>query len=539
MAQTRILVVEDEIIVVMELQERLESLGYAVAAVAASGEEAIQKAAEMQPDLVLMDIRLQGEMSGIEAAEAVQAQFDIPVVYLTAFSDENTLQQAKATEPFGYLLKPFQARQLYSTIEMALCKHRYETMLQESAQRLRLYSDRLRTLREIDQAILSAYSPETIAQAVVDRVRQLVPCVWASVVTFDTEPNVVTVLAIYSDRETVLKQGECLPLETYGDPETLREGRVHLVVDTRTLHERPQSAEAPQIEGIHSYIQVPLVVEGTVIGALDLGAEETGAFGRESVRIVREVANSLAVAIHQARLREQVEHYVIALRSHVDELQQAEEALRQRTTELEARNAELDAFAHTVAHDLRNPLSAIINSIAVLNLEIDKAQDEKSQRSLQVIAQDAWRMNNIVGELLLLSEVRKVDREAEPLDMAYIVAAAQNRLAYMIEQYQAEIVTPDTWPMSQGYGPWVEEVWVNYLSNALRYGGRPPRVELGATEPLSRIQRHGALLDSRQWLRHSTGGPGPIVHTVFAARSGQHPGTWTRIVHRAANCGKA
>ena len=168
MAQTRILVVEDEIIVVMELQERLESLGYAVAAVAASGEEAIQKAAEMQPDLVLMDIRLQGEMSGIEAAEAIQAQFDIPVVYLTAFSDENTLQQAKATEPFGYLLKPFQARQLYSTIEMALCKHRYETMLQESAQRLRLYSDRLRTLREIDQAILSAYSPETIAQAVVD-----------------------------------------------------------------------------------------------------------------------------------------------------------------------------------------------------------------------------------------------------------------------------------------------------------------------------------------------------------------------------------
>ena len=92
-------------------------------------------------------------------------------------------------------------------------------------------------------------------------------------------------------------------------------------------------------------------------------------------------------------------------------------------------------------------------------------------------------MNNIIDELLLLARVRKVeDMELMPLDMVHIVADAQRRIAYLAEEYQAEIVTPDVWPTVLSYGPWLEEVWVNYLSNAIRYGGKPPRVELGAAE---------------------------------------------------------
>ncbi len=90
-------------------------------------------------------------------------------------------------------------------------------------------------------------------------------------------------------------------------------------------------------------------------------------------------------------------------------------------------------------------------------------------------------MDNIIDELLLLARLREVEAEIGPLDMASIVDEAQKRLAYMIEDYQAEIVLPpaEDWPAALGYGPWVEEVWVNYLSNALKYGGRPPRIELG------------------------------------------------------------
>ena len=127
--ETQILIVEDEFLLAKSLGKNLQALGYGVPAVVPSGEEAVQKTGEMQPDLVLMDIKLQGEMDGVEAAEQIRTRFDIPVVYLTGYADEETLQRAKITEPFGYILKPFQARELHSTIEMALYKHEMDKKL--------------------------------------------------------------------------------------------------------------------------------------------------------------------------------------------------------------------------------------------------------------------------------------------------------------------------------------------------------------------------------------------------------------------------
>ena len=123
MAKAQILIVEDDNIVVMELRDRLQSLGYAVAAVTSYGEEAIAEAEKTHPDLVLMNIRLKGDIDGIEAAEEIRDRFDIPVVYLTALTDQDTLQRAKMTEPYGYIIKPFSERQLQATIKMALGKH--------------------------------------------------------------------------------------------------------------------------------------------------------------------------------------------------------------------------------------------------------------------------------------------------------------------------------------------------------------------------------------------------------------------------------
>lgn len=131
MENVQILVVEDESIVAIDIQNRLKGLGYSVAAIASSGEEAIKKAEETHPDLVLMDIRLRGDMDGIEAAKQIHAHLNIPVVYLTAYADDKTLERAKVTEPFGYILKPLEERELHSTIHMALYKHRIERRLAE------------------------------------------------------------------------------------------------------------------------------------------------------------------------------------------------------------------------------------------------------------------------------------------------------------------------------------------------------------------------------------------------------------------------
>ncbi|HRN40448.1 MAG TPA: response regulator [Vicingus sp.] len=123
MSKNNILVVEDESIVSKDIQQSLKKLGYNIVGAASTGEKAIEIANETKPDLVLMDIMLKGEMSGIETAEKIKETLSIPVIYLTAYADENTLAKAKVTEPYGYIIKPFKEIDLHTSIEMALYKH--------------------------------------------------------------------------------------------------------------------------------------------------------------------------------------------------------------------------------------------------------------------------------------------------------------------------------------------------------------------------------------------------------------------------------
>ncbi len=126
MSKNNILVVEDEAIVSKDIQQSLKKLGYNIVGAAATGEKAIELAMKHKPDLVLMDIMLKGDMSGIEAAEKIKENIKIPVIYLTAYADENTLAKAKVTEPYGYIIKPFKEIDLHTSIEMALYKHTKE-----------------------------------------------------------------------------------------------------------------------------------------------------------------------------------------------------------------------------------------------------------------------------------------------------------------------------------------------------------------------------------------------------------------------------
>ena len=155
-ASVGILVVEDERIVAEDLRRTLETFGYAVLGIASSGEEAIRKVAETHPDLVLMDIRLQGHMDGTEAASRIRRQFDIPVVYLTAYGDESTLERARVAEPYGYIIKPFQETELHSSIEIALYKHKMEGQLKASERWL------WATLRCIGEAVIAADAKECV-----------------------------------------------------------------------------------------------------------------------------------------------------------------------------------------------------------------------------------------------------------------------------------------------------------------------------------------------------------------------------------------
>jgi hypothetical protein len=190
----------------------------------------------------------------------------------------------------------------------------------------------------------------------------------------------------------------------------------------------------------------------------------------------------------------------IAIKEDITERKEAQEALLRYARQLEAQNAELDAYAHTVAHDLKGPLGVLVGFSELLAETPSMAGDEQTAM-LDHIRQIGWQMTRIVDALLLLSATRRKQVKIEPLETARIVDAVQERLGPMIDEVGAEIRLPDAWPPSVGYAPWVEEVWVNYLSNAIKYGGRPPRVELGA-----------ALLADGQvrfWVRDNGEGIGP------------------------------
>lgn len=145
MESERVLIVEDEKIIALDLQRRLERFGYTVCDSAAEGEEAVRKAREHRPDIILMDIMLAGAIDGIDAAKAIKRELQIPVIFLTAYADERTLERAKEAEPFGYILKPFKERELYTTIDIALYKHKVDKSLKKQE---RLFSAILHSVND-------------------------------------------------------------------------------------------------------------------------------------------------------------------------------------------------------------------------------------------------------------------------------------------------------------------------------------------------------------------------------------------------------
>ncbi|MBP1658296.1 MAG: signal transduction histidine kinase [Bacteroidetes bacterium] len=137
----RILIVEDGLIMARDIERRLQSMGYGVVGLASSGEEAIKAVTRAKPDLVLMDVRLKGSIDGIQTAEKIHTLADVPIVYATAYSDDATLTRARQTEPFGFVLKPFEERELRTTIEMALYRHEMYRKMHVSEQRYRVIAE--------------------------------------------------------------------------------------------------------------------------------------------------------------------------------------------------------------------------------------------------------------------------------------------------------------------------------------------------------------------------------------------------------------
>lgn len=196
------------------------------------------------------------------------------------------------------------------------------------------------------------------------------------------------------------------------------------------------------------------------------------------------------------------------LEQQVHDLKSLTENLVQANKELQASNDELNAFAHTVAHDLKNPLASTLLSMDLLERFIELDMQEKAVATVVNMREGGYKLTNIIDELLLLASVRKETVEKKPLDMGTIIVQAVDRLSMMIEKFDAKIDMPDRWPTAIGYAPWVEEVWVNYLSNSIKYGGSPPMMTCGST-----VQDDGMV---RFWVTDNGDGiSDEVIDTLF------------------------
>jgi len=275
-----------------------------------------------------------------------------------------------------------------------------------------------------------------------------------------------------------------------------------------------------------SAVCVPIRIEDVIMGVVSAESDRYNAFTQSDLKLLEIIASQLAIAFQNAHLKSrispdsrigepgQVRPDILEaelapgqIPAKMDE--ESEARFRAIVKELQSQNEELNAFNHTVAHDLKNPLSILIGFAEVLAQDYGEGEDEVLAQGIRVILENGRRIENIIRELLLLAEVRQLDEiTIEPLDMAGIVVETRNRLSNLIAEHEAKIIVPAAWPTAEGHRPWVEEIWVNYLSNAIRYGGRPPKVELGAM-----VQSDGMI---RFWVRDNGKGiPKEDQHRIF------------------------
>ncbi len=256
----RILIVEDENIVALDLRNRLRALDYEVLAISTTGEDALKKTEELHPDLVLMDILLRGEMTGIEAAEQIKNRFEVPVIYLTAYADDKTLQRAKLTEPFGYVLKPFEERELHTTIEMALYRHKMNRRLKESEQRLATILNSigdaviatdpagLVTFMNPVAAAITGWNPD---EAMGKRIQEVFHLAHQESTTVDAEGELLLPAALLMGigdsvrcATLIAKTGAEVPIDFNATPMKNKDGITGLVLAFRDITERKQAEEA-------------------------------------------------------------------------------------------------------------------------------------------------------------------------------------------------------------------------------------------------------------------------------------------------------
>jgi signal transduction histidine kinase/CheY-like chemotaxis protein/HPt (histidine-containing phosphotransfer) domain-containing protein len=537
MSAARIMVVEDEQIIALNIATKLEEMGYQVPAMLATGEDAVREAAELHPDLVLMDIHLAGQMDGVEAAAHIREELHIPVIYLSAFSDNATMERAKATEPFAYLLKPFKDRELQNAIEIGLYKHRIEAQLaranveleqrviERTAELVRTNESLKNEVAEREQAeqmlrweycleeaetdvrlkIAEMDRPEDfieVAQQIHRQLRQLgVRHDQVSIQIVNMSGSDLVCIDPTADGATAL----LAELETPDWPRNSdRAERYSWVVDVWRsgghLYQKNTPADSPLGAGL-SALDVAFSQ-----GTLAITYQQPESYGTREIGILKRFARVLSHGFQRFWDIVERRRGEEALRQAKDEAETAQaEAETARSEAEQARSAAEAAsraksqFLANMSHEIRTPMNAIMGMTdLVLRTQLDADQRD----NLEVVRLSAQNLLDLINDILDLSriEARGLTLEETDFSLHQILRDTTRTFTARAREkgLSLDLAMDDALPDALRGDPMrLRQILVNLIGNALKFtseGGIEVRAFAQASK--SGFELHCSVRDS-------------------------------------------
>jgi signal transduction histidine kinase len=401
----------------------------------------------------------------------------------------------------------------------------------EAEAALRRYAERLEALLEIDQAILAAESPEAVCEQAIERLRRIAPEMAVGISLFDRETHEGVIFASRELREQRFPSGFRYPLQGVESIlENLRQGHLRIVEDLRDI---PDPAPAQQMlidAGFRSVFSVPMITHGELIGILQLLRETPGAFPPDIIHTARQVANSIALALHQQQLHDEIARHakvledVVAertaeLRERVgqveemnremvrllEQLQTANRNLNETTAQLTEANEQLQAFTYSISRDIQAPLNAVHEMATLILREDERNLGPRARQHAERILDAAQRMSELIGDLLDFSRMSQAEIRLEIVDMDRVLRDALRRHAEKITATQALVEIRGPLPQAMGHHSLLEIIFSNLISNALKFvpEGERPRIVVWAEPRKDRI---------RYWIEDNGLGIAPKYH---------------------------
>lgn len=470
----RLLYVEDDVISATLFKQRMEREGFDVD-LAHTGTEGLVLLNGQRYDLVVLDYQLP-ELNGLQILyKLMENENRPPAIMVTAEDDVAIVVEALRLGISDYVIKstgPGYLQQLPNVVDRVMQEHRKRLEREAIVRNLHEQNQKLALLNRATQIFTSTLEEDQITSQLVSSICEFTDTEGSSVWLLSAG-ELLECVAIYANGESVeprhvpLAPGQGIAGWAFANCETL------VVNDVATDSRFSTTSDDKLKFRTRTLLAVPLRAPDRVLGVLELVNKRSGAFTHEDRILAETLAASAAIAIENARFFQD---------------------LNRQAEELRLRNEELDAFAHTVAHDLKTPLSLVAGYGDMLRENLDFLHPDEVNVYLRQIIDNSMRMNHIIESLLLLAGVRgTLNIDIEPVDMQIIVAEALSRIEFMLVERSATVHLPNEWPMAAGYGPWLEEVWYNYMINALKYGGEPPELTLGFDFPNERQVRFWLL----------------------------------------------